>query len=777
MADYQENMPDGDLWSPTDIDPAYRFKRKKFRLNFSFISQPPIKSLAKEYVWELTHEGVLTIDTAYSHLGHFRLFEAFRKTEGYTFLLLSSADIALYKSYLATFISKRGMLLSPNSQEAGLAALKAIIRFGQQKEMYYVVPQNDIFERESITPNTSVEMPSGDLWILKETVTASKWHDKTIPFNFSFISQPLIQELVKRYVWEETSEKNLSISSAYKRLGMLDTVEEFTKLQCYTTLKLSSIDLEAYKSYLATKNKTPHSIRDRLTALRGVIRYGQQKGMYDVVPIEDIFRQEEYQDVTRSKHMPDGDKWIITDTDKNSQHYNKPFKFDFSFLSQPMIKALVKRYVWEETREGNIVLKTAQKYYDDFKTFEQFRELMGYTTLLFSNTDVEWYKAYLATRLSSDGTPLSKHTQKGRFSALKAIIRFGQRKEMYHIVPRSEIFTGKEYKLGKKLSYDFIPDDVIAQIMPALPEEKNIHLKCGIRIQQGTGQRIGDLLLLKVGCTGTHKIDRSPTTRYFQHKTRKNHTVKAPAFVIQAINELEEYTASIREHAPEEIKDCLFIYQRERTHFSKLKGDVDKISESTFRGWLRKFCSDNEIKDSDGEIYDLTSHQWRRTLGTDLLSKGIPLKTVAKFLGISEATANKYYATVKAPEMAAAFSGIVIGNVEKVNEKLLPNTDELKWFHENKHKGASMYDGYCSRPFKDNGEVCERLTNKWACYKCNRYITTPEYLEVHKGNLAEIEDELDYNVYGEHYAAHLRPIAALIRQIVDRLEALINEKE
>ena len=50
---------------------------------------------------------------------------------------------------------------------------------------------------------------------------------------------------------------------------------------------------------------------------------------------------------------PDGDVWNIVDNDKDSQHYGRNFKFDFSYISSEEIKDVVKDYVWQNYRIGN----------------------------------------------------------------------------------------------------------------------------------------------------------------------------------------------------------------------------------------------------------------------------------------------------------------------------------------------------------------------------------------------------------------------------------------
>lgn len=86
---------------------------------------------------------------------------------------------------------------------------------------------------------------------------------------------------------------------------------------------------------------------------------------------------------------PDGDVWNIVDNDKDSQHYGRNFKFDFSYISSEEIKDVVKDYVWQNYRVGNKVLK---RLYDEiqnhFKWFSMFAELYPLTSHQFRATFV-----------------------------------------------------------------------------------------------------------------------------------------------------------------------------------------------------------------------------------------------------------------------------------------------------------------------------------------------------------------------------------------------------
>ena len=71
---------------------------------------------------------------------------------------------------------------------------------------------------------------------------------------------------------------------------------------------------------------------------------------------------------------PDGDVWNIVDNDKDSQHYGRNFKFDFSYISSEEIKDVVKDYVWQNYRHQNRSLSSIYNYVCKFKWFCDFAD-------------------------------------------------------------------------------------------------------------------------------------------------------------------------------------------------------------------------------------------------------------------------------------------------------------------------------------------------------------------------------------------------------------------
>lgn len=474
--------------------------------------------------------------------------------------------------------------------------------------------------------------------------------------------------------------------------------------------------------------------------------------------------------------IPNGDKWELIDNDSNSQNYGHKFKFDFSYIESDSIKNVVKAYVWRNYKEGNNVLAKLYRDVTRFNLFNNFAISNNITSFnILKNKDIDIFVSYMKTILNTKTNKgYSYNYQRMCLETLKAIIRWGQ---LYipNEVPKTEIFTGNEYiRINRKLKIDFIPDEVLEQINNALKNEENPYIKYGIIILQSTGMRVGDMLKLTTDSVKPHLIS-GYTLTWYDHKNRKE---RQPMPISNecaiAVEKLIEHTKELREQADDSIKDYLFISDiKSANAISNRIGEIDIISQITYKWWLESFIKRNHIRDTEGELYKLKSHQFRRTLATDMLSKGTDLKAIQEVLGHSSPmTTKQSYADIKDKERAEVFNNIgIIGNINKVDETVIENKNDLIWFKENKDKGARMEDGYCTKPCSD-GKICDRLLKRQKCYTCSRYITTPEYLQAHKKHLAELEKQLEENIYGDHYAEHFLPTIEVLKEIVKRLEEI-----
>ncbi|KNZ42426.1 tyrosine-type recombinase/integrase [Acetobacterium bakii] len=474
---------------------------------------------------------------------------------------------------------------------------------------------------------------------------------------------------------------------------------------------------------------------------------------------------------------PKGDGWNVVDNDRESQYYRKNFKFDFSCIGSEEIKDVVKDYVWQNYRTGNSALNKLYINLSRFHHFNAFANIRNISSLKeLTNTDIDHFVSYLHTVISdSSKKPLSYIYQKGVLDAVKSIIHWCQLHQP-EMVPERAIFTGNEYTgVNRKLKIDFIPDETLAKINESLKTEENPYIKYGIVILQSTGMRIGDLLKLRIDCFKPHLIS-GYTMTWFDHKNRRERQpMPVRTECVQAIEKLIEVTKELREGVDESVKAMLFLH---RVNRGNQHGKLRVIASNTISSWLNDFIKRNNILDANGELYNLTAHQFRRTLGTDMFSKGTNINVIQQVLGHTDPSVTKrFYADVKDKERAEIFKGIgIIGNINQLDASVFDSVIEMEWFKANKDKDACMSDGFCTKPVVD-GQICDRLLKRQKCYTCRRYITTPEYLEAHKNHLASLERQIaEGAIYGEHYAEHFRSTIEVLKVIIERLEVLQNGK-
>lgn len=482
--------------------------------------------------------------------------------------------------------------------------------------------------------------------------------------------------------------------------------------------------------------------------------------------------------------MPKGNQWDFIDRDDKSMYYGKNFRFDFNMFEAEQIRMLIKFYVWQNYKTGAVALRTIHTHCSSFRYFNTFCIENKIESLVNIDTNtIDEYMTFLRLyKASRTGRTLKYVTQSGIFSTFKMLVHWGQ---MYvpHLVPHREIFSGNEYSMiNVKHKIEYIPDDVLVQIQDALKVEENPYIKYGLIILMSTGLRRSELMNLKVNCVTPHALKGYTLTLYDFKNRRDVRKLPIPPMCAEAIRMLEEVTAEIRKEAGDELKPYLFLY---RTSRCGIANEIRVISGPTFTKWMNGylqkgkyysgFMSKHNIVGSDGEIYKIKIHQFRKTVATDMFSKNVDLKVIQEFLRHSDpGTTKKYYADSKDIDRARLFEKInIIGNIDNIDSDVFENEKELSWFNNNKHKAAKMCDGYCTMPLK-KGKICERLIKHQKCYTCSRYITTPEYLKAHKEHLAELEAELANNIYGSHYANHLLPTISVLKIIIEKLEAIDN---
>lgn len=191
-----------------------------------------------------------------------------------------------------------------------------------------------------------------------------------------------------------------------------------------------------------------------------------------------------------------------------------------------------------------------------------------------------------------------------------------------------------------------IPTHIYERIIRhAKTDEKDEITRCGILVQSQTGLRISEVLSLRADCL-RRGTDGRWRLRYCLKKTQRGDPVMretvANAIVCEAVGRLRRATEHLR---TESGRMELFLV---RNH------GIRPPSQANWnRGRLYHFMKRWDIRDENGHIYELHSHQFRATYVTGRLLEGESVASLQEKLGHVTAEMTMHYVHVSEPQMRA----------------------------------------------------------------------------------------------------------------------------
>ena len=338
--------------------------------------------------------------------------------------------------------------------------------------------------------------------------------------------------------------------------------------------------------------------------------------------------------------------------------------------------------------------------------------------------------------------------------AVEEIIRIGQIKGWD--VPNTNILRGFSMTLlwdanpsRSRYKTKPIPADVFDQILyHAVHNEKDILTKASIIIQSQTGLRIHEVLSIQQGCIKTTS-DGYDYMEVRVGKTEKGEPVIHKVFINElvkmAVSELSDFTANLR--CESGLKE-LFLIRRKKIHVSSM--------EAWNSSRLAPFIKRWNIRDSKGDLYHLTSHQFRATYVRELVKKKVPIALIMKQYAHVSLEMTAHYLTLQEEEVKEIYSDIILSPDSKIaGLRAKEIKDKLaNLFHGKTREeiddvisdltqtmsfnplptGVCLYDfrrGNCT-----DGDGC-------FMYNCPNYITEIQFLPILKKELDLLESEMN----------------------------------
>ena len=330
-----------------------------------------------------------------------------------------------------------------------------------------------------------------------------------------------------------------------------------------------------------------------------------------------------------------------------------------------------------------------------------------------------------------------------------------------------------------------IPEDVFDKILyHAVHDEKDVLTKAGIIIQSQTGLRINEVLSIQEGCV-KHTSDGYDYMEVTLGKTEKGepiiHKVFINELVKDAIAELSEYTAELRKESG--LKELFLI---------RYQGARNLSSEKWTSQRLPSFVKRWSISNNKGELYPLTSHQFRATFVRELIKRKVPISMIMKQYSHVSIEMTAHYLTLQEEEVKEIYSDMILSPESKIAglraKEIKGKLDDL--FHGKTEAeiddvitdlaktmsfnplptGICLYDfrrGNCT-----DGDGC-------FFYNCPNYITEVQFYPILKDELDLLEKEMiRLKELGQEPAYQVQAVKyKYLKPLVESLEVQLNGKE
>ena len=434
--------------------------------------------------------------------------------------------------------------------------------------------------------------------------------------------------------------------------------------------------------------------------------------------------------------------FIPAKTLKDSMKY-----LNFGYIQNPNMKHTVKQYAYYKL--GKVKPQTVRKIVNSqFPSFFEFCTANGISS--FSELTQEQFLAY---NLWLKEKKVSQQHGYCCAHAVEEIVKIGQIKGWD--VPKTNIFRGItagqlwERKRSMRTSKTKpIPPDIFDKILyHAMHDEKNVLTKAGIIIQSQTGLRINEVLSIKEGCVKTTS-DGYDYMEVMLSKTEKGEPIVHKVFINElvkdVIRELSEYTAPLREESG--LKE-LFLIRNQGVRVL----NVGQWNENRLFHFIERW----DIRDNKGELYHLTSHQFRATFVRELVKQKVPIAMIMKQYAHVSVEMTSHYLTLQEEEIKEVYSDMILSPESKIAglraKEIKGKLDNL--FHGKTRDeiddiisdltktmsfnplptGVCLYDfrrGNCT-----DGDGC-------FMYNCPNYITEVQFYPILKKELDLLEAEM-----------------------------------
>ncbi len=424
----------------------------------------------------------------------------------------------------------------------------------------------------------------------------------------------------------------------------------------------------------------------------------------------------------------DDDTWVC---DKRRRNNSDPSHYmNIYFASIPdEYKSLIKYYGIIRLLKGDTV-RTVRSSIGKIVPFTQFLK-DKYSAPLLSSCNIS-----IASRFKEnlDASNMAESTKKSIWLQTSSLLRL---MDGFDGMSIKNPFTANPYIQKMRLDYKYIPESIACKLDKVFKKEEiELHIRCVYWILRLIPSRISEVLAMKIDCVKPYNgkyVIFIPTWKQnggnLEPIIRSIHLEDTgiAGYLLELIRAQQKIANQLQIRLDEHKKGSLFSYQRV-LHYKKggtSKEGVANIMLVSFVAYhFKRICKAYNIKDNDGSIYKLTSHQFRHNGITDRLEAGFTMEQIADMTGhhgnamiwntyahlnLKPKTIVKRQRTVLKESVDEGnkytlFGGRILGMDELLEKRLLKNI-----------RAHQVPGGIC-------GDVTGCKSDMWNCLACEHFI-------------------------------------------------------
>jgi len=319
-------------------------------------------------------------------------------------------------------------------------------------------------------------------------------------------------------------------------------------------------------------------------------------------------------------------------------------------------------------------------------------------------------------------------------------------------------FADNPYDSHEKLNYKYIPQNVAEQLDAVfMREDIDLTIKCIYWILRLIPSRISEVLGMKIDCLKPYNGHFC----LFIPTWKQNGGNKEPiqrvihiedtgigGYLIGLIREQQELAKSLQIYMADNKKDALFTYQNK---FVLKEGIAIPRCRYHTAQWryvsynFKNICVKHKICDENGEIYKVTTHQFRHNGITDRLEAGFTLPQIADMTGHhGDAMLFGFYAHLdlkpktlvqkqkyvlnereNSENPYVMFGGRILNMEEQLEKRLLKNI-----------RAHRVQGGIC-------GDITGCKSDMWNCLDCRHFIPDKDQLPYFEEQVMEWYSKAD----------------------------------